>query len=753
MGSRSRRLGLLITFCLISAAPYVPPVAAAAPASAPASAPATPTTSGGGAAAGSTRQIALGVSMMPYDDLSVLDQFTASVDGQVPAIWSVWSDWGGTNAGFPTALMDGLRSRGVVPMVFWQPDDPNDVNDPIFTYAKIVAGDFDDYIRAWAQAAKDWGGVVVVRFAHEMDGNWFPWGVTRFDNTPERFVAAWQHVWNIFKGPGGVGATNVRFLWSPYTPCTCHMDIYPGDGYVDYTGFTALNWGPPSAWTPMEQIFATPMGQLSQITDKPVIVAEMGSSPLGGDKAVWIRNGYPAVYAAYSSIKAIVYFDVNTLPGQVDWRLTTPAEALAAYTDIVADARFQGRFALPTVSLALPAVTDSSLIPVTLSTTDPGTGFAGYDLSESATPPGPGTSWSPTAPTSFTLSSGDGAKTLYAWVKDTSGTISAPASARTLLDTTPPTVSLGAPARATKRTIPITVSGSDAGSGISGYDVSENGADPAPDATAWTASAPTSFTLSAGDGAKTIYAWTRDRAGNLASRASAVVDYKAGDTTPPKVHAPAQLVLGQRRLVREVQIHVTWPAATDDTGVTAYELQLRTGAGAWRQVRLKKPAGTAVNVAVRSGSGTYTLRVRARDAAGNQSHWATGTPFRVNVRQETVRTITYRGGFRRARLTGASGGQVRYASAKGGSATISFTGSSVAFVTTRGPSRGKATIWLDGVHVASVDLYARHSTAAWIAFATEVTRGPHHLQVRISGRRNTRSSGTRVDIDAFLVLE
>ena len=45
---------------------------------------------------------------------------------------------------------------------------------------------------------------------------------------------------------------------------------------------------------------------------KPVILSEVGSNHLGGDKPGWIRDGYAHAYKKYPTIRAMVYFDINT---------------------------------------------------------------------------------------------------------------------------------------------------------------------------------------------------------------------------------------------------------------------------------------------------------------------------------------------------------------------------------------------------------------------------------------------------------
>ena len=164
--------------------------------------------------------------------------------GRTPAIWSLWSDWGDPNSGpFPTTLANSLKDRGVVPQIYWQPDDPTYTTDCAhWQLSTIINGSHDAYIRSWAQAAKAYGGTIILRFADEMNGNWYIWGNGRCTNTSKKFRRAWRHVWSIFRGTGGVGATNVKFEFAPYADKYAKSD-YPGDKVVDYLGLTALNWG------------------------------------------------------------------------------------------------------------------------------------------------------------------------------------------------------------------------------------------------------------------------------------------------------------------------------------------------------------------------------------------------------------------------------------------------------------------------------------------------------------------------------
>ena len=90
------------------------------------------------------------------------------------------------------------------------------------------------------------------------------------------------------------------------------------------------------------------------------------------------------------------------------------------------------------------AFTTSTTVSLALSATD-SVGVTGYYASETPTTPfASATDWTAITPTtsyaaevSFTLSGGDGTKTVYVWFKDAAGNVSAPASDSILLSATP----------------------------------------------------------------------------------------------------------------------------------------------------------------------------------------------------------------------------------------------------------------------------------------------------------------------------
>ena len=160
---------------------------------------------------------------------------------------------------------------------------------------------------------------------------------------------------------------------------------------------------------------------------------------------------------------------------------------------------------------------------LSINATDAGSSVAGYQVSEDSSFTGMTTweSWTSTPQTaSFTLSGGDGVKTVYVRVRDANGHIN---GATTLdrdtisLDQLAPVFSsqvvINSGATATNNpAVTLSINATDAGSSVAGYQVSEDSSftgmttwEP------WTSTPQTdSFTLSGGDGPKTVYVRVKD---------------------------------------------------------------------------------------------------------------------------------------------------------------------------------------------------------------------------------------------------
>jgi len=137
----------------------------------------------------------------------------------------------------------------------------------------------------------------------------------------------------------------------------------------------------------------------------------------------------------------------------------------------------------------------------------------------------------PSGTKAWTLTSGDEVKTVYYQVKDNVGYISPTYSDSITLDTVSPTGSITVAdgvTYATTTTVTLTLSASDTTSGITQMRLSNDGV---LDTESWEAYATSkSWTLSSGDGMKTVYAQFKDNAGQTSTTYSDTIIL---DTTSP----------------------------------------------------------------------------------------------------------------------------------------------------------------------------------------------------------------------------
>ena len=89
------------------------------------------------------------------------------------------------------------------------------------------------------------------------------------------------------------------------------------------------------------------------------------------------------------------------------------------------------------------------------------------------------------------------------------------------------------------------------------------------------------------------------------------------DTQPPT--APSTLT---STAVSTSQINLSWAASTDDTGVTGYLIERCQGAGCTNFAQIATTSTTSYNDVGLSAGVSYSYRVRATDAAGNQSAYS-----------------------------------------------------------------------------------------------------------------------------------
>jgi len=234
-------------------------------------------------------------------DAAALDDLDAKV-GKAPSLVEFFDTWDHPYA------QDGPKieqswARGALPVLTWMPEAQGGTgaDQSAYTLDHIIAGDQDAYLYQWAAQVVQAGLPLAIRFAHEMNGSWYPWSaglaqimsngsMLALNNTPAKFIKVWQHVWNIFQD---VGANNyVIWAWTPVTTlCTNHgsgsgscgvayttyAEDYPGDSYVDWIGLSTYASGAASKFT-FAGTFQASFKTLAAVSNKPVYIAETGAA-------------------------------------------------------------------------------------------------------------------------------------------------------------------------------------------------------------------------------------------------------------------------------------------------------------------------------------------------------------------------------------------------------------------------------------------------------------------------------------------
>ena len=293
-------------------------------------------TSRSGARTTAARPVAFGAYVPGVPDYpSLLDQFSSLV-GRAPAIVLWYRYW--TEQPFATHDLQAVDSRGQLPMITWEPWTPDHTG---ISLAAIARGDYDSLIAANARAAAAWGKPIFVRFAQEMNGHWFPWGVGVNGNTPADYIAAWRHIVGVFRAQG---AANVRWVWTPNetdsgTPG--FANLYPGNAYVDWVGIDGYNFGTTSGntWQSFTQVFGASYRAMLALTSKPMMVSETSSAEQGGSKASWITSALSSeLPARFPRVRAVVWFDQPL--GNDDWRVNSSGGSLTAFRNAIDSSRY-----------------------------------------------------------------------------------------------------------------------------------------------------------------------------------------------------------------------------------------------------------------------------------------------------------------------------------------------------------------------------------------------------------------------------
>lgn len=189
---------------------------------------------------------------------------------------------------FPTSTCEWIRGLRKVPYVrlMLRSDLEQSHAEKTFSLASIIAGKFDDDLKAWARDAKGFGTPILVEWGTEPNGNWFSWnGKWNGGSTagPANYISAYRHIVDLMRGEG---ADNLQWVWhvnwldEPEAKWNRFENYYPGETYCDWVALSAYGPLTPRAKDGTESLrfkMKTAYPRVTKVAPgKPIIIAEFG---------------------------------------------------------------------------------------------------------------------------------------------------------------------------------------------------------------------------------------------------------------------------------------------------------------------------------------------------------------------------------------------------------------------------------------------------------------------------------------------
>jgi mannan endo-1,4-beta-mannosidase len=241
----------------------------------------------------------------------------AQAVGRQPNLIGYYSGWAQP---FALSYAQSMHSHGIILFV--------QIDPTLASVSGIASGLYDDYLISFADSVRDFGHQVVIGFGHEMNAPTYSWGYGR--TPPSTFIAAWQHIVNIFRSQG---AGNVTWVWTLQAdrPGTGPIGAWwPGASYVDWVGIDGYYYRPSDTFA---SVFGATINQVRALTSKPVLLSETAVGP-DANQYVNILNLFSGM-AQYKTL-GLVWFDKDQQVAgsgtyQQDWRIEGNTQAEVAF--------------------------------------------------------------------------------------------------------------------------------------------------------------------------------------------------------------------------------------------------------------------------------------------------------------------------------------------------------------------------------------------------------------------------------------
>ncbi|HYR21582.1 MAG TPA: glycosyl hydrolase [Chthoniobacterales bacterium] len=189
---------------------------------------------------------------------------------------------------FPDAMCTWIRDLGKIPYVrlMLRSDVDQRHGEKKFSLQKIVGGEFDVDLRAWARDAKAFASPILIEWGTEPNGEWFSWNGKwngGASEGPKRYISAYRHIVDLMRAEGADNLTwvwHVSWLDEPERKWNAFENYFPGEDYCDWVALSA--YGPTTPLTrDGTESFAFKMREayprlIKLAPGKPIIIAEFG---------------------------------------------------------------------------------------------------------------------------------------------------------------------------------------------------------------------------------------------------------------------------------------------------------------------------------------------------------------------------------------------------------------------------------------------------------------------------------------------
>ena len=179
-------------------------------------------------------------------------------------------------------------------------------------------------------------------------------------------------------------------------------------------------------------------------------------------------------------------------------------------------------------------------------------------------------------------------------------------------DTTAPTVTaFSIPATSTSLTVSISSFTATDTVGVTGYKLTESSSAPLAGDSGWTGTAPTTYTFST-QGAKTLYAWAKDDAGNVSTSMNAT----AALIYPVDVFAPVISLV--ESVPSPDSVNISWTTDEEASSIVYYGLNSSYGASTTEADLSPRVTSHNVQISNLVSCTSYNYQIHSTDGFGNE---------------------------------------------------------------------------------------------------------------------------------------